>query len=263
EIDWDNKFIALESKAIDCIWNGMTISEEVLKNTSCSVAYVKNAQVVVMAEDKIASINKVVEVKEEKVEETQEVAEVQEEVVELIEEETPIIEESILPSFDVVEEFVEEEKKEEMDLEFICKILLHASKDEKINDMIIYNRLEMYHYEPDKRKFYNALQGTELFASCRDAIVICVDNLVQYSKINDPILNEEIYNFLNDEFGIDKMVYAIDQEMCSEVVKLFKQNRNNPEMNDLRIEKYERKKGPKSKEDELIDLVGDIVEDTG
>ena len=54
EIDWDNKFVALESKAIDCIWNGMTISEEVLKNTSCSKAYVKNAQVVVMAKDKIA-----------------------------------------------------------------------------------------------------------------------------------------------------------------------------------------------------------------
>lgn len=53
EIDWDNKFIALESKAIDCIWNGMTISEEVLKNTSCSMAYVKNAQVVVMSKDKL------------------------------------------------------------------------------------------------------------------------------------------------------------------------------------------------------------------
>jgi len=52
EIDWDNKFTALESKAIDCIWNGMTISEDVLKNTSCSVAYVKNAQVVVMNADK-------------------------------------------------------------------------------------------------------------------------------------------------------------------------------------------------------------------
>ena len=49
EIDWDNKFVALESKTIDCIWNGMTISDEVLKNTSCSVAYVKNAQVVVMS----------------------------------------------------------------------------------------------------------------------------------------------------------------------------------------------------------------------
>ncbi|MBO5733979.1 MAG: transporter substrate-binding domain-containing protein [Clostridia bacterium] len=53
EIEWDSKFIALESKAIDCIWNGMTISDEVLKNTSCSMAYVKNAQVVVMAKDKI------------------------------------------------------------------------------------------------------------------------------------------------------------------------------------------------------------------
>ena len=55
EIEWDSKFMQLESKAIDCIWNGMTISEEVLKNTSCSKAYVKNAQVVVMAKDKIGT----------------------------------------------------------------------------------------------------------------------------------------------------------------------------------------------------------------
>ena len=54
EIEWDNKFFALESKTIDCIWNGMTISDEVLKNTSCSKAYVKNAQVIVMSESKIA-----------------------------------------------------------------------------------------------------------------------------------------------------------------------------------------------------------------
>ncbi len=49
EIEWDSKFLALDSKTIDCIWNGMTISEEVKKNTSCSIAYVKNAQVVVMS----------------------------------------------------------------------------------------------------------------------------------------------------------------------------------------------------------------------
>lgn len=54
EIDWDNKFVALEAKAIDCIWNGMTISNDVKNNTSCSAAYVKNAQVVVMNADKAA-----------------------------------------------------------------------------------------------------------------------------------------------------------------------------------------------------------------
>lgn len=53
EIDWDNKFVALESKSIDCIWNGMTISSEVLKNASCTKAYAKNAQVVVLPKDKI------------------------------------------------------------------------------------------------------------------------------------------------------------------------------------------------------------------
>lgn len=53
EIEWENKFVALESKAIDCIWNGMTISDEVLKNTSCSDAYVKNAQVVVVNKDAV------------------------------------------------------------------------------------------------------------------------------------------------------------------------------------------------------------------
>lgn len=54
EIDWDNKFFELEAKKIDCIWNGMTITDEALLNTSVSDAYVKNAQVVVMAADKVA-----------------------------------------------------------------------------------------------------------------------------------------------------------------------------------------------------------------
>lgn len=52
--DWDSKFIELQTKNIDCVWNGMTITDEALKNSSVSVPYVKNAQVVVMKADKIA-----------------------------------------------------------------------------------------------------------------------------------------------------------------------------------------------------------------
>ena len=54
EIDWDNKVFELSAKKIDCIWNGMTITDEILLTTSVSDAYVKNAQVVVMAADKVA-----------------------------------------------------------------------------------------------------------------------------------------------------------------------------------------------------------------
>ncbi len=53
-IDWDNKYTELEAKSIDCIWNGMTITEEGKLNASISNPYVKNAQVVVMANDKLA-----------------------------------------------------------------------------------------------------------------------------------------------------------------------------------------------------------------
>lgn len=53
EIDWDNKFIELKSETIDCIWNGMTITDEVKLNTNVSNAYVKNAQVLVMPADKV------------------------------------------------------------------------------------------------------------------------------------------------------------------------------------------------------------------
>ena len=48
EIDWDNKIMELNAKAIDCVWNGMTLTDEVLKSMSCSIPYARNAQVVVL-----------------------------------------------------------------------------------------------------------------------------------------------------------------------------------------------------------------------
>ncbi len=58
-IDWDNKFLELDAGSIDCIWNGMTITDEVKNNADVSKAYVKNAQVVVVAADKAADIKSV------------------------------------------------------------------------------------------------------------------------------------------------------------------------------------------------------------
>ncbi|MBR5001596.1 MAG: transporter substrate-binding domain-containing protein, partial [Firmicutes bacterium] len=47
EIEWDNKWQELESKKIDCVWNGMTITDEAKANASVTDAYVVNAQVIV------------------------------------------------------------------------------------------------------------------------------------------------------------------------------------------------------------------------
>ena len=48
EIDWDNKILELDSKSIDAVWNGMTLTDEVLNSMECSKPYCNNAQVVVV-----------------------------------------------------------------------------------------------------------------------------------------------------------------------------------------------------------------------
>ena len=48
EINWDAKLLELESKNIDCIWNGMTLTDDIMQNTATTKAYAKNAQVVVV-----------------------------------------------------------------------------------------------------------------------------------------------------------------------------------------------------------------------
>ena len=53
--DWGQKFFELDSKNIDAIWNGMTITDEVTLNTNCSNPYVVNAQVVIMKADVVGN----------------------------------------------------------------------------------------------------------------------------------------------------------------------------------------------------------------
>ena len=48
EINWDTKVVELDAKSIDCIWNGLTLTDEIKENTATTKPYAKNAQVVVV-----------------------------------------------------------------------------------------------------------------------------------------------------------------------------------------------------------------------
>ena len=50
-IDWDNKVLELENKSVDCIWNGMTLDDEVKAAMDCSNAYCNNAQVIIVKKE--------------------------------------------------------------------------------------------------------------------------------------------------------------------------------------------------------------------
>lgn len=63
-IEWTRKFQELDAKTIDCVWNGMTITEEALANASVTDPYIKNAQVLVMKKDKLADYTTTDSIKE-------------------------------------------------------------------------------------------------------------------------------------------------------------------------------------------------------
>ena len=46
-INWDTKIEELDGKTIDCVWNGMTLTDAVMNAMTCSNAYCNNAQVVI------------------------------------------------------------------------------------------------------------------------------------------------------------------------------------------------------------------------
>ncbi|MBQ6776265.1 MAG: transporter substrate-binding domain-containing protein [Synergistaceae bacterium] len=53
EIEWNNKILELNGKNIDCVWNGMTLTAEVLASMECSKPYCNNAQIVVIPAENV------------------------------------------------------------------------------------------------------------------------------------------------------------------------------------------------------------------
>lgn len=53
KIDWDSKEVELNAKTIDCIWNGLTITDERKENMDLSTSYMENKQVIVTKADNV------------------------------------------------------------------------------------------------------------------------------------------------------------------------------------------------------------------
>ncbi|MBQ4094486.1 MAG: transporter substrate-binding domain-containing protein [Oscillospiraceae bacterium] len=51
QIDWNTKEAELDSRGIDCIWNGFTIDDDRRQKVDFSIPYLKNAQTVVVRAD--------------------------------------------------------------------------------------------------------------------------------------------------------------------------------------------------------------------
>lgn len=62
-IKWGSKILELNSGTIDCIWNGMTVTEELQENLTLSSSYAENQQVAVVKKSNASRINSIETVK--------------------------------------------------------------------------------------------------------------------------------------------------------------------------------------------------------
>lgn len=175
---------------------------------------------------------------------------------------------------EIVKEIIKEEKtvenkveKEETinnvenvigeDNNYIAALLLGASKSEKINDAIIFNKLDLYKNEVDKRKYYELLNKAEHFASNKDAIIIFTENDAQANNINSPEIRKELYSFIMNEFNINKVIVATNKDNKKDIVNLYRELAKEKSSEMPTIEKPEIKKA-RTNEEKLKELFGEV-----
>lgn len=61
--DWGGKIFELKNKNIDCVWNGMTLTDEVKSSMEVSKPYCKNTQVVIVKKEKADSCKTIDDIK--------------------------------------------------------------------------------------------------------------------------------------------------------------------------------------------------------
>ena len=138
--------------------------------------------------------------------------------------------------------------------EFLLSILKRATKEYKNSDLKIYHHLIDYNNSSDSRKFFNMLKGSEIFASADDAIIFKCPNNYQKDNINDLASNKELYEFIYNEFNIDKMVYAINDDDKEKLIGMYR-HLASYDLDGYKVNKYPHTKKDKI-EDKLIDLFG-------
>lgn len=137
--------------------------------------------------------------------------------------------------------------------DYLLYLLRNSTKEEKNLDLFIYEQLEDFKYDMDKRCYYEAIINTKIIASGADAIIF---ETTDKNNFNDPEFNEKLYIFFRNDLDIDKMVYGIDAKDKESLFEYYRSNIGN-NIQDYEVVRYEVKESEKL-EDQLIKIYGDI-----
>ena len=136
--------------------------------------------------------------------------------------------------------------EQKYDLVYYLGIILKAEKAEKTSaEEKIYPTLPDYTYDEKRRKFYLALKDTKIFGSTSDFILFNADDITK-TEINDPAFNRELYFFLKEECGVDKMCAAVGPAETKKLIEMYRTRDQYPEALDIKVERYQPEKEAKA-----------------
>ena len=143
--------------------------------------------------------------------------------------------------------------------EEILSLLVQCNKQSKASDENTFSMLKNYN-GMDTRKYISILENVRVAASCNDAIIVMTKVQQIVNRINESVMNEQLYEFMKNTMHTDKMIYAITETQYLSATKAFRERMQNGTLpSPMKIVRYHQvteEKKEKTPADRIINLFG-------
>ena len=147
--------------------------------------------------------------------------------------------------------------------EYIIALLAGANKHHKQQDLEKFSQLPAYLNELEWVKYANALKHAVIVGSGVNYLVLAVDSPLEAREINELERDEELERFIHELLGIQKKVFAIDEQQRKQVIQKFKEHMQQGTLPEpVRVELKQNNTGEKHEpttEEKLTDLFGEEI----
>ena len=108
----------------------------------------------------------------------------------------------------------------ELSIDEILTLLVQCQKAIKYEDDEKFNKIHSL-FDMESKKYTALLEETRIVASGLDCVVLATDSKVLANRINEPKMNQELYEFAKETLGIDKMLYIATNEAMKDATLKF------------------------------------------
>ena len=108
----------------------------------------------------------------------------------------------------------------ELSIDEILTLLVQCQKAIKYEDDEKFNKIHSL-FDMESKKYTALLEETRIVASGPDCVVLVTDSKVLANRMNEPKMNQELYQFVRETLGIDKMLYIATNDTMKDATLKF------------------------------------------